>query len=79
VFSAAQFAQKSGLTIGGVLPIAALSCLGYETNTAQAEISLMGICLVYTCWLTCMGMEAGIPPPDCYTTWANRRSRVLVE
>jgi hypothetical protein len=49
VFSVAQFAQKSGLTIGGVLPSAARHCLGDETKTAQSEISSMDICLACTC------------------------------
>ena len=50
VFSAAQFAQKLGLTIGGVLPTAVLTYVGYEANMAQSETSLLGIRLVFT-WL----------------------------
>ena len=50
VFSAAQFAQKLGLTIGGVLPTAVLAYVGYEANTVQSETSLMGIRLIFT-WL----------------------------
>ena len=50
VFSAAQFAQKLGLTIGGVLPTAVLTYVGYEANIAQSDTSLMGIRLIFT-WL----------------------------
>lgn len=50
VFSAAQFAQKLGLTIGGVLPTAVLTYVGYEANMAQSETSLLGIRLIFT-WL----------------------------
>lgn len=48
VFSAAQFAQKLGLTIGGVLPTAVLTYVGYEANMAQSETALMGIRLIFT-------------------------------
>jgi GPH family glycoside/pentoside/hexuronide:cation symporter len=50
VFSAAQFAQKLGLTIGGVLPTAVLTYVGYEANVAQSETALMGIRFIFT-WL----------------------------
>jgi GPH family glycoside/pentoside/hexuronide:cation symporter len=50
VFSAAQFAQKLGLTIGGVLPTAVLTYVGYEANMAQSETALLGIRLIFT-WL----------------------------
>ena len=50
VFSAAQFAQKLGLTIGGVLPTAVLTYVGYEANMAQSETALMGIRFIFT-WL----------------------------
>ena len=50
VFSAAQFAQKLGLTIGGVLPTAVLAYVGYEANVAQTEEAMMGIRLIFT-WL----------------------------
>ena len=50
VFSAAQFAQKLGLTLGGVLPTAVLTYVGYEANVAQSESALMGIRLIFT-WL----------------------------
>jgi glycoside/pentoside/hexuronide:cation symporter, GPH family len=50
VFSAAQFAQKLGLTIGGVLPTAVLAYVGYEANIAQSETALLGIRLIFT-WL----------------------------
>ena len=50
VFSAAQFAQKLGLTIGGVVPTAVLTYVGYEANVVQSETSLLGIRLIFT-WL----------------------------
>ena len=50
VFSAAQFAQKLGLTIGGVLPTAILAYVGYEANVAQSETALLGIRFLFT-WL----------------------------
>ena len=50
VFSAAQFAQKLGLTIGGVLPTAVLTYVGYEANVAQSETALLGIRYIFT-WL----------------------------
>ena len=50
VFSAAQFAQKFGLTIGGVLPTAVLAYVGYEANVVQTETAMMGIRLIFT-WL----------------------------
>jgi GPH family glycoside/pentoside/hexuronide:cation symporter len=50
VFSAAQFAQKFGLTVGGVLPTAVLTYVGYEANMAQTETALLGIRLIFT-WL----------------------------
>ena len=50
VFSAAQFAQKLGLTIGGVVPTAVLAYVGYEANMAQSETAMMGIRLIFT-WL----------------------------
>ena len=50
VFSAAQFAQKLGLTIGGVLPTAVLAYVGYEANMAQSETALLGVRLIFT-WL----------------------------
>jgi GPH family glycoside/pentoside/hexuronide:cation symporter len=53
VFSAAQFAQKLGLTIGGVMPTAVLAYVGYEANVAQSETALMGIRLIFT-WLPAM-------------------------
>ena len=50
IFSAAQFAQKLGLTIGGVLPTAVLAYVGYEANMAQSETALLGVRLIFT-WL----------------------------
>ena len=50
VFSAAQFAQKLGLTLGGVLPTAVLAYVGYEANVAQSDTALMGIRMIFT-WL----------------------------
>ena len=60
VFSAAQFAQKLGLTIGGVLPTAVLTYVGYEANIAQSETSLLGIRAIFT-WLPAMfSITAGL-------------------
>ena len=50
VFSAAQFAQKLGLTLGGVLPTAVLTYVGYEANVAQSDTALTGIRMIFT-WL----------------------------
>ena len=50
VFSAAQFAQKLGLTLGGVLPTAVLTYVGYEANVAQSDAALTGIRMIFT-WL----------------------------
>ena len=50
VFSAAQFAQKLGLTIGGVMPTAVLAYVGYQANMAQSETALLGIRFIFT-WL----------------------------
>ena len=50
VFSAAQFAQKLGLTIGGVLPTAVLAYVGYEANVVQSDTALFGIRFIFT-WL----------------------------
>ncbi len=60
VFSAAQFAQKLGLTIGGVLPTAVLTYVGYEANMAQSETALLGIRLIFTWLPAACAMIAGL-------------------
>jgi len=59
VFSAAQFAQKLGLTIGGVLPTAVLTYVGYEANIAQSELALQGIRVIFTWLPAAFAMIAG--------------------
>lgn len=48
VFSAAQFAQKMGLTIGGFLAGWLLSWFGFVANTVQTTDSLLGIRLLFS-------------------------------
>lgn len=48
VFSAAQFAQKFGLTIGAGLAGWMLGLVGFEANVAQTDESLLGIRLMFT-------------------------------
>ena len=48
VFSAAQFAQKFGLTIGGGLSGWILGLVGFVANEDQTETSLLGIRLMFT-------------------------------
>lgn len=48
VFSALQFAQKTGLTIGGFLAGWALSWAGFVANQPQADSSLLGIRILFT-------------------------------
>jgi len=60
IFSAAQFAQKLGLTIGGVLPTAVLAYVGYEANMAQTETALLGIQLIFTWLPACFAIVAGL-------------------
>lgn len=48
VFSAAQFAQKLGLTIGGGLAGWMLAWFGFIANTDQSTQSLLGIRLMFT-------------------------------
>lgn len=48
VFSAAQFAQKMGLTIGGFLAGWMLSWFGFVANTAQTPDGLLGIRLLFS-------------------------------
>jgi GPH family glycoside/pentoside/hexuronide:cation symporter len=48
VFSAAQFAQKFGLTIGGGLSGWLLSGFGFVANVEQTDSSLLGIRLMFT-------------------------------
>ena len=48
VFSAAQFAQKFGLTIGGGLSGWLLGAFGFVANVEQTDTSLLGIRLMFT-------------------------------
>lgn len=48
VFSAAQFAQKLGLAIGGAIAGWMLSGYGFEANVDQSSESLLGIRLMFT-------------------------------
>ena len=48
VFSAAQFAQKFGLTIGGGLSGWLLGLFGFVANVDQTDSSLLGIRLMFT-------------------------------
>ncbi len=48
VFSAAQFAQKLGLAIGGAIAGWMLSGFGFAANATQTEESLLGIRLMFT-------------------------------
>jgi GPH family glycoside/pentoside/hexuronide:cation symporter len=54
VFSAAQFAQKFGLTIGGGLSGWLLGAFGFVANTDQTESSLLGIRLMFTVIPACL-------------------------
>jgi GPH family glycoside/pentoside/hexuronide:cation symporter len=54
VFSAAQFAQKFGLTIGGGLSGWLLGAFGFVANTDQTETSLLGIRLMFTIIPACL-------------------------
>jgi len=54
VFSAAQFAQKFGLTIGGGLSGWLLGAFGFVANTDQTESSLLGIRLMFTIIPACL-------------------------
>ena len=54
VFSAAQFAQKFGLTLGGGLSGWALSLAGFVANVEQTETSLLGIRLMFTVIPACL-------------------------
>jgi GPH family glycoside/pentoside/hexuronide:cation symporter len=60
VFSAAQFAQKLGLTIGGVIPTAVLAYVGYQANMAQTETAMMGIRLIFTMLPAAFAFIAGL-------------------
>jgi GPH family glycoside/pentoside/hexuronide:cation symporter len=60
VFSAAQFAQKLGLTIGGVIPTAVLAYVGYQANMAQTETAMMGIRLIFTVLPAAFAFIAGL-------------------
>ncbi|MEZ5278809.1 MAG: MFS transporter [Opitutaceae bacterium] len=48
IFSAAQFAQKLGLTIGGFLAGWMLQFAGFVPNQVQSESSLLGIRVMFT-------------------------------
>jgi GPH family glycoside/pentoside/hexuronide:cation symporter len=54
VFSAAQFAQKFGLTIGGGLSGWLLGAFGFVANMDQTESSLLGIRLMFTVIPACL-------------------------
>jgi GPH family glycoside/pentoside/hexuronide:cation symporter len=60
VFSAAQFAQKLGLTIGGVIPAAVLAYVGYQANMAQTETAMIGIRLIFTVLSALFAFIAGL-------------------
>jgi len=48
IFSAAQFAQKMGLTIGGFLAGWLLSWMGFVANQQQSDTSLLGVRILFT-------------------------------
>ena len=48
VFSAAQFAQKMGLTVGGFLAGWVLAGFGFVANTTQTDSGMLGIRLLFT-------------------------------
>ena len=54
VFSAAQFAQKFGLTLGGGLSGWILGLAGFVANMEQTETSLLGIRLMFTIIPACL-------------------------
>ena len=56
VFSAAQFAQKFGLTLGGGLSGWLLGSFGFIANIDQTETSLLGIRLMFTVIPACFAM-----------------------
>ena len=56
VFSAAQFAQKFGLTIGGGLSGWMLGIFGFVANVDQTNTSLLGIRLMFTVIPACFAI-----------------------
>jgi GPH family glycoside/pentoside/hexuronide:cation symporter len=56
VFSAAQFAQKFGLTLGGGLSGWLLGSFGFIANVDQTDTSLLGIRLMFTVIPACFAM-----------------------
>ena len=56
VFSAAQFAQKFGLTIGAGLSGWLLASYGFVPNVAQTDESLMGIRIMFTIIPACFAL-----------------------
>lgn len=56
VFSAAQFAQKFGLTIGAGLSGWLLASFGFIVNTDQTDTSLLEVCLVFTIIPACLAL-----------------------
>jgi GPH family glycoside/pentoside/hexuronide:cation symporter len=56
VFSAAQFAQKFGLTIGGGLSGWMLGIFGFVANVDQTDTSLLGIRLMFTVIPACFAI-----------------------
>ena len=46
--SAAMFAQKLGLTVGGAASGWMLAGFGYQANEEQSPGALMGICVMYS-------------------------------
>jgi GPH family glycoside/pentoside/hexuronide:cation symporter len=56
VFSAAQFAQKFGLTLGGGLSGWLLGSFGFIANIDQTDTSLLGIRLMFTVIPACFAM-----------------------
>ena len=56
VFSAAQFAQKFGLTLGGGLSGWLLGSFGFVANMDQTDTSLLGIRLMFTVIPACFAM-----------------------
>jgi GPH family glycoside/pentoside/hexuronide:cation symporter len=48
VFSATQFAQKTGIMLGGFVPGMVLGWVGFVANETQSPASLMGIRVMFT-------------------------------
>lgn len=60
VFSAAQFAQKLGLTLGAAIPGLILWYIGYVANAEQTRESLFGIRIMFTFLPAAFALLAGI-------------------